>query len=60
MRQEENYIILVNIKRTRLRHWNEEVKPKVPEQLATPSHLLLDVSYKNRKPFIFLFGGNGV
>jgi hypothetical protein len=26
MRREGNYIILVNVKRARPRHWNEEVK----------------------------------
>jgi hypothetical protein len=37
-----NYIILINIKRARFKHWNKEAKIKQPEQLA-PSHLLLDV-----------------
>jgi hypothetical protein len=43
MRREENYSILINIRRARLRHWNKEVKTEKPEQLSS-SHLLLNVS----------------
>jgi hypothetical protein len=34
LKRQGNYIIVINIKRARLRQWNEEVKPKKPEQLA--------------------------
>jgi hypothetical protein len=41
-------MILINIKRVRLRHSNWKVKTKEPEQLATPSCLLLDVKVTTR------------
>jgi hypothetical protein len=42
MRRQGNYIILINIKRTRLRNWNKKVKTNKLEQLV-PFYLLLDV-----------------
>jgi hypothetical protein len=47
MRRQENYIILINTERARLRQWNKEVKPEKPEQLAL-SHLLLDVKLQEQ------------
>jgi hypothetical protein len=46
MRREGNYIILVNVKRARPRHWNEEVKIEKSKVKAAnpPPHLLLDVN----------------
>jgi hypothetical protein len=47
MRRQGNYIILMNIKRANVRHWNEEVDTKKPEQLAS-SHLLLNVKLQEQ------------
>jgi hypothetical protein len=35
-KRQGNWIILINIKKARLRHWNEEVKLGKPDQLALP------------------------
>jgi hypothetical protein len=48
MRRLGNYIIFINIKRAKLRHWNEEVKTEKLEQLA-PSHLHLDVKLQEQR-----------
>jgi hypothetical protein len=40
VRSQGNYVVLINIYRARLKHWNKEVKTEKPEQLS-PFHLLL-------------------
>jgi hypothetical protein len=47
MRRQGYYIILINIKKIRFSHWNEEVKTKIPEKLV-PSPLLLDVKLQKQ------------
>jgi predicted nucleic acid-binding Zn ribbon protein len=37
MRKQGSFSFLINNKRTRMRHWKEEVKTGKPEQLAPPT-----------------------
>jgi hypothetical protein len=43
-------VILINIKRTRLRYWNSEVKTEEPGWLA-PSHLLFETKLQEQGDF---------
>jgi hypothetical protein len=47
-RLDRKITLSINIERARLRHWNEEVKTKKPEQLA-PSHFLLGVKLQEQR-----------
>jgi hypothetical protein len=42
-------LFLINIKSSRLRHQNQEVKTEKPEQLAPSPHLLLDVKVQEKE-----------
>jgi hypothetical protein len=57
MSRQGNYIILINTKRVRLRHWN--IKTEKPEQLAPSNLLNIKIqeqgSLNGLPAFVFLF-----